>query len=69
MMKAICISFLAELLRFNLFLHKHSLRFSVNFLFFSYLSRKCCCDAIVATKCVHFESVHFDPPAIKYSQC
>ena len=37
----------------------------------SNLSCKYCCDAnIVAIKCVHFESVHFNQqPAIKYSQC
>ena len=40
--------------------------YSMNYFF--KLSRKYCCDAIVATKCVLFESVHFDP-AIKYSQC
>ena len=33
----------------------------MNFLFFFNLSCKYCCDAIAATKCVHFESVHFDP--------
>ena len=49
-------------------LHKHSLCYSMNFLFLSNLSRKYCCDAIVATKCVHFESDYFDP-AIKYNQC
>ena len=37
-------------------------------LFFSNLSRKYCCAAIVATNCVNFECVHFDP-AINCSQC
>ena len=36
-------------------LHKHSLCYSMNFLFFPNLSRKYCCDAIVAIKCVHFD--------------
>ena len=44
----------------TLFLHKQSLCYSMNSLL-SNLSRKYCCDAIVATKCVHFENVHFDP--------
>ena len=42
------------------YLHKQCLCYSMNYLF-SNLIRKYCCDAnIVAMKCVHFESVHFD---------
>ena len=41
-------------------LHVITQAYSMNYLFFN-LSRKYCCDAnIVATKCAHFESVHFD---------
>ena len=44
----------------NGYLHKQSLCHSINSLF-SNPSRKYCCDAnIFATKCVHFESFHFD---------
>ena len=48
-------------LSLEVYLHKQRLCYSMNSLFFSNLSRKFCCDAnVVATKSVHFESVHFD---------
>ena len=61
------------LVKAQVIIQKHSLCYGMNF-FFEPISQRCCnecncCYAIVVTNCVHFESVDFDPPAIKYSQC
>ena len=41
-------------------IHKHSLCYSMNYLFFQTKLQYCCDANIVAIKCVHFEKVHVD---------